>query len=272
MPWLAGTALIHSLAVTEKRGAFKSWTVLLAIVAFSLSLLGTFLVRSGVLVSVHAFASDPQRGVFILAFLVLVVGASLALYAWRAPAVRGSGGHALFSREMLLLSNNVLLMVALATVLLGTMAPLVLDALGAGKISVGPPYFNTVFVPIMLPLLVLIGIGPLTSWRATAASAVLRRLRTVLIASIIVGVALPLLALGKTTLLVTAASAMAAWVILSSLQYLKQRRSRAAGGKGLAAGVYGMVVCTLGRWRVCDWRYFEQRIQRRARCAYAGRR
>ncbi|MEY3273775.1 MAG: hypothetical protein RLZZ341_2681, partial [Pseudomonadota bacterium] len=155
MPWLVGTALIHSLAVTEKRGSFKSWTVLLAILAFSLSLLGTFLVRSGVLSSVHAFATDPARGLFILAFLVVVVGASLALYAWRAPSVGLGARFALLSRETLLLSNNVLLLVACAAVLLGTLYPLVLDSLGLGKISVGPPYFDAVFVPLMVPVVVL---------------------------------------------------------------------------------------------------------------------
>src|SRR5437867_13325644 len=148
MPWLAGTALIHSLAVTEKRGAFKSWTVLLAIVAFTLSLLGTFLVRSGVLSSVHAFATDPRRGLFILAFLALVVGGSLTLYAWRAPKVGLGARFGLLSRETLLLTNNVLFVVAMLSVLLGTLYPLLLDALGMGKISVGPPYFQTVFVPL----------------------------------------------------------------------------------------------------------------------------
>ncbi len=165
MPWLVATALIHSLAVTEKRGSFKSWTVLLAILAFSLSLLGTFLVRSGVLSSVHAFATDPRRGLFILAFLVLVIGASLALYAWRAPKVGLGARFALLSRETLLLGNNVLLVVACGAVLLGTLYPLALDALGMGKISVGPPYFDTVFVPLLTPLVFLMGIGPLARWK-----------------------------------------------------------------------------------------------------------
>jgi cytochrome c-type biogenesis protein CcmF len=151
MPWLVGTALLHSLAVTEKRGSFKNWTVLLAISAFSLSLLGTFLVRSGVLTSVHAFATDPRRGIFILVFLVAVIGSSLALFAWRAPKVGLGGRFALLSRESLLLTNNVLLVVACASVLLGTLYPLLIDALGAGKLSVGPPYFDAVFVPLMLP-------------------------------------------------------------------------------------------------------------------------
>jgi len=160
MPWLVGTALIHSLAVTEKRGGFKNWTVLLAIMAFSLSLLGTFLVRSGVLTSVHAFATDPKRGVFILGFLVAVIGISLLLYAWRAPSVGLGGKFELWSRETFLLVNNVLLVVAAGAVLLGTLYPLFLDALGLGKVSVGPPYFDAVFAPLMAPLVLLSGVGP----------------------------------------------------------------------------------------------------------------
>jgi len=246
MPWLAGTALIHSLAVTEKRGAFKSWTVLLAIMAFSLSLLGSFLVRSGVLVSVHAFATDPARGVFILVFLCVVIGSSLALYAWRAPNVKGGGSFELFSRETLLLANNVLLMVALATVLMGTLAPLVLDALGLGKISVGPPYFDTVFVPIMLPLVILIGIGPMVNWRKGDASALMRKLRWIIIVSVILGLAIPLMAMGRTTLMVTAAVSLGAWAILSTAQYLRDRMVRNTGKRGLSAGVYGMAIAHMG--------------------------
>src|SRR6187455_2107681 len=165
MPWLVATALIHSLAVTEKRNSFKNWTVLLAILAFSLSLLGTFLVRSGVLSSVHAFATDPRRGLFILAFLVIVIGSSLALYAWRAPSVGLGARFGLLSRETLLLSNNVLLVVACGAVLLGTLYPLALDAMNLGKISVGPPYFDTVFVPLLTPLVFLMGIGPMARWK-----------------------------------------------------------------------------------------------------------
>jgi len=246
MPWLAGTALMHSLAVTEKRGAFKSWTVLLSILAFSLCLLGTFLVRSGVLVSVHAFATDPARGVFILAFLGVVIGSSLLLYAWRAPNVKGGGGFELFSRETLLLANNVLLIVALATVLMGTLAPLVLDALNLGKISVGPPYFDTVFVPIMLPLVVLIGIGPMVGWRKGNASALIQKLRWAVVASIIFGLAIPLMAMGRTTLMVSAAVAIGMWSILSTAQYLRDRLMRNTGQRGLSAGIYGMVIAHMG--------------------------
>jgi cytochrome c-type biogenesis protein CcmF len=185
MPWLVGTALIHSLAVTEKRGAFKSWTVLLAILAFSLSLLGTFLVRSGVLSSVHAFATDPRRGLFILGFLALVIGASLALYAWRAPQVGLGARFALVSRETMLLANNVLLLVACAAVLLGTLYPLLLDALGLGKISVGAAYFETVFVPLMAPLVVLMGLGPLVRWKQAEVPDLARRVRWALGAAVI---------------------------------------------------------------------------------------
>ncbi|RYY63787.1 MAG: heme lyase NrfEFG subunit NrfE, partial [Comamonadaceae bacterium] len=192
MPWLAGTALMHSLAVTEKRGGFRSWTALLAIVTFSLSLLGTFLVRSGVLSSVHAFATDPQRGVFILAFLALVIGGSLALFAWRAPTVAAGSRFAPVSRESMLLANNVLLLVACASVMLGTLYPLAVDALGLGKLSVGPPYFDAVFVPLMAPALFLMGIGPLARWRQAGVLDLARRLRWALGVSAISAVAAPL--------------------------------------------------------------------------------
>ncbi|MEI7840889.1 MAG: heme lyase CcmF/NrfE family subunit [Methylococcaceae bacterium] len=165
MPWLVGTALIHSLAATEKRGMFKSWTILLSVFAFSLSLLGTFLVRSGVLTSVHAFASDPTRGVFILVFLGVVVGGSLLLFAIQAPKIQSEGHFELVSRDALLLVNNILLVATTATILLGTLYPLVIDALGLGKISVGPPYFNGVFIPLTAPLAVFVGVGVLSKWR-----------------------------------------------------------------------------------------------------------
>ena len=176
MPWLTGTALMHSLAVTEKRGLFKIWTVFLAILTFSLSLLGTFLVRSGVLTSVHAFATDPERGIFILAFLVLVIGLSFLLFAWRAPTVGLGGNFSMISRESMLLVNNVLLVVAMGAVLLGTLYPLFLDALGAGKISVGPPYFDAVFGPLMLPMVFLMGVGPLARWKEADPKALAKRL------------------------------------------------------------------------------------------------
>ena len=195
MPWLAGTALIHSLAVTEKRGLLKSWTILLAILAFSLSLLGTFLVRSGVLVSVHAFASDPARGIFILGFLGTVVGSALTLYAWRAPKLKSEGGMNLFSREGLLLLNNVFLVVACAGVLIGTLYPLVVDALGIGKISVGPPYFNAIFFPLIAPLFVINAFGATTAWKKGRWSATRQQLIKPAALALVAAVTLPLLAL-----------------------------------------------------------------------------
>src|SRR5881296_2296606 len=191
MPWLVGTALIHSLAVTEKRGGFRSWTVLLAIIAFGLSLLGTFLVRSGVLTSVHAFATDPKRGIFILAFLVFVIGGSLLLYAWRAKQVGLGGKFDVISRESFLLSNNVLLTVAAGSVLLGTLYPLIVDALGMGKLSVGPPYFNMVFVPLMAPAMFLMGIGPIAKWKKASLPELTIRLRWALVASLVTAFGLP---------------------------------------------------------------------------------
>ena len=193
MPWLTGTALIHSLAVTEKRGCFRIWTVLLAILTFSLSLLGTFLVRSGVLTSVHAFATDPERGLFILAFLIIVIGLSFLLFAWRAPTVGLGGNFSLISRESMLLVNNVLLVVAMGAVLLGTLYPLFLDALNAGKISVGPPYFDAVFGPLMLPCVFLMGVGPLARWKDADPKALARELAWCLVAAIVAGAAIPLL-------------------------------------------------------------------------------
>ena len=245
MPWLVGTALIHSLAVTEKRGSFKAWTLLLAIFAFSLSLLGTFLVRSGVLVSVHAFASDPARGVFILVFLGVVVGTSLLLYAWRGPQITSGGGFQLFSRETGLLINNVLLVVASVSVLLGTLYPLIMDALSLGKISVGPPYFDAVFVPLMLPLILLTGIGPLLRWKQDDPARLARALRWPLAGALAVGVLTYILddSLGVMSLL---GVTLAAWVLLTSLEALWQRMSR---GRGLAAvplAYHGMVLAHLG--------------------------
>jgi cytochrome c-type biogenesis protein CcmF len=222
MPWLVGTALIHSLAVTEKRGAFKSWTVLLAIAAFSLSLLGTFLVRSGVLTSVHAFATDPERGVFILSFLVIVIGASLLLFAWRAPKVGLGGKFDIISRESMLLSNNVLLSVASASVFLGTLYPLFMDALGFGKLSVGPPYFNTVFVPLMVPLVMMMGLGPVARWKKASLPDIWMRVRWALATSMVVAILLPLV-MGEWTPLIGLGILLAAWVITTGFADLKRR-------------------------------------------------
>ncbi len=222
MPWLMGTALIHSLAVTEKRGSFKNWTVLLAIGAFSLSLLGTFLVRSGVLTSVHAFASDPRRGIFILALLAVVVGTSLSLFAWRAPKVSLGGAFALISRETLLLANNVLLVVACGSVLLGTLYPLVIDALNLGKLSVGAPYFNSVFVPIMVPLLFLIAAGPIARWKHADLKEIGHRLVVAAAVAIVAGVGLPFLAGGWTPLVAIGLMA-AVWIATACLTQIAAR-------------------------------------------------
>jgi cytochrome c-type biogenesis protein CcmF len=236
MPWLVGTALIHSLAVTEKRGSFKNWTVLLAISAFSLSLLGTFLVRSGVLTSVHAFATDPTRGIFILGFLVAVIGISLALYAWRAPKVGLGGRFALVSRESLLLTNNVLLVVAASTVLLGTLYPLIIDALNLGKLSVGPPYFNTVFVPLTLPLAFLIGVGPFARWKHASVGEVARILKWALASAIVAGAALPLL-FGHWSALIAVSLLVAVWIVLAALVNIHQRVQATRGGDGWFAAL-----------------------------------
>jgi cytochrome c-type biogenesis protein CcmF len=222
MPWLVATALIHSLAVTEKRGSFKNWTVLLAIAAFSLSLLGTFLVRSGVLTSVHAFATDPRRGIFILILLAIVVGSSLLLFAARAPKVSLGGRFALLSRETLLLVNNVLLVVACGAVLLGTLYPLLIDALGMGKLSVGPPYFNAVFVPIMLPLLVLVAAGPIARWKHAEIGDILRKLWPAALVAVLAGIGLPLLA-GKWHAYVALALALVAWIVAAIVLQAAER-------------------------------------------------
>jgi cytochrome c-type biogenesis protein CcmF len=252
IPWLVGTALIHSLAATEKRGSFKSWTVLLAICAFSLSLLGTFLVRSGVLTSVHAFATDPRRGIFILLFLAIVVGSSLMLFAWRAPKVGLGGKFELASRESMLLGNNMLLSVAAATVLLGTLYPLILDSLGLGKLSVGPPYFEAVFVPLLVPALILLGFGPLTRWKKTNMQELLARLRWPLVASVLLGIGLPF-ALGKWTPMIAMGIALAFWVALSvAVGFVDALKHSAASGgvltrlAGLSRSWWGMQVAHLG--------------------------
>ncbi len=251
MPWLAGTALMHSLAVTEKRGGFKVWTVLLAIFAFSLSLLGTFLVRSGVLTSVHAFASDPRRGVFILAFLAVVIGGSLALYAWRAPKVGLGERFELVSRESLLLTNNVLLLAAAGCVLLGTLYPLFLDALGLGKISVGPPYFDVVFVPLMAPALFLMGVGPLARWKHASLPDLARRLKWALAVGVACAVLLPFAA-GRWTPVAALGLLLAAWIAGSGLVNLWSRVRPGEGGSALAKlgslprGYLGMLVAHLG--------------------------
>ena len=253
MPWLAGTALVHSLAVTEKRGAFKRWTVLLALLAFSLSLLGTFLVRSGVLTSVHAFASDPKRGLFILMFLMMVIGGSLLLYAVRAPGISRGGGFAGVSRESLLLGNNVLLILMTALVLIGTLAPLLYEALGWGKISVGFPWFNDMLVTFMPLMVLLMGVGPLTRWKQQEPATLLRRLRVAFALSVAAGVvvALPLL---SDSLSAGLAVALSLWLVITLSSGLHQRLKTKGGVTGLwrdlaargGRSYYGMWLAHLG--------------------------
>jgi cytochrome c-type biogenesis protein CcmF len=244
MPWLAGTALIHSLAATGQCGAFKAWSVLLAIAVFALSLLGTFLVRSGVLSSVHAFAADPRRGLFILVLLALVAGGSLALYAWRAPRLASDARFAPLSRESLLLVNNLLLVVALLTVLLGTLYPLLLDALGLGKISVGAPYFDTVFVPLMLPLLALLGAAPAVAWKRAPWPELARRLRVVAGAAVAVALVIAWLA-GGLSLGAALGVMLSAWIVAALARDLRRMPSRATLGMlaahlGVAAFAFGV--------------------------------
>ncbi len=250
MPWLVTTALLHSLAVTEKRGAFKAWTVLLALFAFSLSLLGTFLVRSGVLTSVHAFASDPTRGLFILVFLAVVVGGSLLLYAVRAPTVKDNARYGFVSRENLLLLNNILLLTAAASILLGTLYPLVLDALGLGKISVGSPYFTTVFAPVMTPIFLLAGIGPMFSWRQADGVGILKRLWPFFAGSLILGVASIAVFWTPADIKAMAGLSVAFWLaagaVLSLYSRVKLRANLLDGLRSQSPSVYGMTLAHLG--------------------------
>ncbi|MBF1226438.1 MAG: heme lyase CcmF/NrfE family subunit, partial [Haemophilus parainfluenzae] len=250
MPWLAGTALIHSLAVTEKRGSFKAWTVLLAILAFSLCLLGTFLVRSGILVSVHAFASDPTRGLYILAYLVVVIGGSLTLYAYKGNQIRSRDNAERYSRETLLLLNNILLMTALCVVFLGTLLPLVHKQLGLGSISIGAPFFDQMFLIIMTPFALLLGIGPLVKWRRDQLS----EIRTPVVVSVVVmaitGFALPYFLQNKLTVSAVLGTMMSVIIVLLSLYEMKQRAThRESFFKGitkLSRSHWGMILAHLG--------------------------
>ena len=258
MPWLAGTALIHTLAVTERRGLFGNATLLLAIAAFGLSLLGTFLVRSGVLVSVHAFASDPARGLFILVFLGVVMGGALLLYALRNASIDPRTGFKLVSRESALLVNTVLLSAATLLVLFGTLYPLALDALNMGKISVGPPYFNAVFILPMLPLLLVVGAGMHASWRSTDTGAWSRTLRVPAVVAVLAGIALTVAAYGYAGILTAVGMLIAGWVIASALRdpvawLLRRgpRPRRSAWGMQLAH--CGLGVTTLGIVVVSAW-------------------
>ncbi len=253
MPWLVGTALMHSLAVTEKRGLFKSWTLLLAIFTFSLSLLGTFLVRSGVLTSVHAFANDPERGVFILVYLLVVVGASLILFALRAPQVGSRVQFVVLSRETLLLVNNIVLTASAATVLLGTLFPLLLESLGMGMISVGPPYFNTLFVPMTLLLAFALGLGVLLNWKSGSAQWLISQTRWIMLACLAGGFALTLvnsnadqgIRVGEVL-----AMALALWIVLTMARDIVNKTRNApdflAGLQRLKPAYFGMHLAHLG--------------------------
>ena len=235
MPWLVGTALIHSLAVTEKRGLFRSWTVLLAIAAFSLSLLGTFLVRSGVLTSVHAFAADPERGLFILIFLVLVVGGSLTLYAFRAPTVASPISYELESRESLLLANNLIFAVSAIVVLLGTLFPLLMDALGQGKYSVGPPYFNAVFVPAMALLAPFMAVGPISRWKQDSGKRWLTELGVPAVVCVLVALVAPYVGVGEVNLWASLSVLLAAWLVLGLVRDLQARMRGVSSGSAVVA-------------------------------------
>jgi len=249
MPWLVGTALIHSLMVTEKRGSFKAWTVLLAIAAFSLSLLGTFLVRSGVLTSVHAFASDPKRGVFVLIFLAVVVGASLTLFAWRAPRVALGGRMELVSRESFLLANSVLLVVATAAVLLGTIYPLIIDALNLGKLSVGPPYFNAVFAPLLVPTVFLMIPGSVARWRDANVREIAHKLRWTFAGAGALALLLPFV-LGGWSIGAAFGLFLGCWVALGTAQQVLERVSKpgriGASFWGQHIAHFGMAVLVIG--------------------------
>ncbi|WP_109427763.1 heme lyase CcmF/NrfE family subunit [Aggregatibacter kilianii] len=250
MPWLAGTALLHSLAVTEKRGSFKAWTVLLAILAFSLCLLGTFLVRSGILVSVHAFASDPTRGLYVLAYLIVVIGGSLTLYAYKGSQIRSRDNAERYSRESLLLLNNILLMTALCVVLLGTLLPLVHKQLGLGSISIGAPFFDQMFLIIMTPFALLLGIGPLVKWRRDQFSAIRTPVVVSVIIMLIAGFALPYLLQDKITVSAVLGTMMTVIIVLLSLYEMHQRATHRdsflQGITKLSRSHWGMVLAHLG--------------------------
>jgi cytochrome c-type biogenesis protein CcmF len=243
MPWLVGTALVHSLAVTDKRGLFKSWTLLLAILAFSLSMLGTFLVRSGVLVSVHSFAADPSRGMFILIFLILMIGGALTLYAWRAPLLKSPAGFELGARESFLLFNNVLLVIAAATVLAGTLAPLISDALKLGTVSVGPPYFNPTFLLSMLPLTALLSVGIHANWKRGRLKDKQRTLLLTLVAAAVLACGLTFGIYTHGHLLTPVGALIGIWILLSSLVDPLDRWRR---GLSLSRAVLGMTIAHMG--------------------------
>ncbi len=250
MPWIVGTALIHSLAVTEKRSLFKNWTILLAIFTFSLSLLGTFIVRSGLLTSVHAFASDPERGIFILGFLLVVVGGSLTLFAFRAPVVKSEIGFSWLSRETLLVGNNIILCITMLTVLLGTLYPMIADAMGWGKISVGPPYFNFFFVPLMGGLCLLMALGPVANWKRTNPKQLLSLLWKPWVLSLVVAAIFPWVYSDEYKLTAAIAVFISSWITLALVADFIHRLRNAAsfvdGVKKLSLSYYAMVIAHLG--------------------------
>ena len=250
MPWLAGTALLHSLAVTEKRGSFKAWTVLLAIMAFSLCLLGTFLVRSGILVSVHAFASDPTRGLYILVYLIIVIGGSLGLYAVKGGQIRSRDNAERYSRETMLLLNNILLMTALAVVFLGTLLPLVHKQLGLGTISIGAPFFDQMFLIIMTPFALLLGVGPLVKWRRDQFSSIRTPVVISVIIMVIAGFVLPFWLQDTLTVSSVLGTMMAVIIALLSLYELQQRVTHRSGFfpglTKLSRSHWGMFLAHLG--------------------------
>ncbi len=250
MPWLVGTALIHSLAATEKRGLFKSWTVLLAMLAFSLSLIGAFLVRSGVLTSVHSFATDPSRGVFLLILIGIVIGSSLAIYAYRAPSIRSSGTYSLVSREAGILLNNIFLVTAAASILLGTLYPLFLDALGLAKVSVGPPYFNAVFIPLTMPLAAMAGLGALARWKRDSFLRLVNHLWVLLVFSFAVGLGLPLAIEGPYQWLSALGLTLAAWTasltVYGLLDRVKHRPNKLRALLNQPRSIWGMSIAHFG--------------------------
>tara|TARA_B100001250_G_scaffold114259_1_gene96709 strand:+ start:569 stop:2542 length:1974 start_codon:yes stop_codon:yes gene_type:complete len=254
MPWLIGTALIHSLAATDKRGIFKNWTLLLSICAFALSLLGTFLVRSGVITSVHAFATDPTRGIFILLLLGVFVGGSLVLYAFRAPTIKAGGKFKLLSRETFLLLNSILFLVAMLTVLLGTIYPLIIEALNLGKISVGAPYFNAVFVPIMSPLVVFLGLGVITKWKQDNLFQLLIKLRYLLISTLFIGITIVLVFFENHQLKTSMGIIAALWISLTTFYSfylrLQNKKNKLAAMLIIPRSYYGMLLAHLG-FSVC---------------------
>ena len=252
MPWLVGTALIHSLAVTEKRGVFKSWTLLLAIAAFSLSLLGTFIVRSGLITSVHAFAVDPERGLVLLAILLLVIGASLVLYALRAPVVKGNASYTITSREVFLLINNILLVVATAGILLGTLYPLIHEAINgeANMVSVGPPYFNTIFIPLMAILVTFLTVGSISRWKKTSLTYLKNQLMMVAITSVSLGILVPLAITQEVNMGIFLAVTLAFWIVFGIGRDIQVKTTNKVsliqGLKSLSLSYYGMQIAHFG--------------------------